>query len=268
MTASINNIAGITNHAKDISDKLSNAAEDGFSLLTNVIRSINEVEQSSYKIRSIVDVIRNVAEQTNLLAMNAAIEAAHAGEYGKGFAVVAEEIRKLADNSMNSSKEIHGLLKNIIQIIKQSADLGQLANTGLEKIIHEIRDTTKINEEIFQSTQEQSKGAKEIIFSIHDLLSLVHENSSAVTEINKGSKDIAVAMLQLTEISRQFTDATEQHYSGSADILEYLAEEKFSVNKIKKVMGDFHQLILNFKLNQNGKIEKIKTLPYTSKEVQ
>ncbi len=145
MTASINNIAGITNHAKDISDKLSNAAEDGFSLLTNVIRSINEVEQSSYKIRSIVDVIRNVAEQTNLLAMNAAIEATHAGEYGKGFAVVAEEIRKLADNSMNSSKEIHGLLKNIIQIIKQSADLGQLANTGLEKIIHEIRDTTKIN---------------------------------------------------------------------------------------------------------------------------
>jgi methyl-accepting chemotaxis protein len=185
------------------SSQVVSSSRDTVRRLTDQIRAtaekINTLKLSSENIGSVMEVIRSIAEQTNLLALNAAIEAARAGEQGRGFAVVADEVRSLAQKTQSSTEEIESI---IIQLQRAADEAHQSMNTSIASVQETIETATKVeeslgrirsnidtindmNHQIATASQEQSSVANEVsknITAIHTLSEQVAENASVIAD--------------------------------------------------------------------------------------
>lgn len=231
MNASMNIIAATASKAGEVSKKLSVVAEDGGNSIINTIDAIKSIEESSKKISAIVSIISNISEQTNLLAMNAAIEAAHAGEYGKGFAVVADEIRKLSESSSASAKEITTLIKEITGKIKRTVDLTEKASNGLNSILNDVQETNIINSEISNAIREQTHGAHEIMKSILELVSITEAIKYSIDEQKNGNQEINTVITNLEKITSKISHSVKKNNDNSLEIIQ-------AMNHIEKVCDD------------------------------
>lgn len=178
----------------------------------------------STKIGDIIDIITALAEQTNLLALNAAIEAARAGEQGKGFAVVAEEVRKLANNSKNSSSQIAHMIKSIQQDIEKAK---HSIHTSTEKVLTGLRYTDTVHTSfghIEASISNVSDKAAEVTASIGQIDSISRQMLYAMDSM-KETAEKAVYLSQETSSSTQEQTATAEEISSSALSLSQLAGE-------------------------------------------
>jgi len=185
MSSSIKEVAENTKKASQISQNTTDEAGTGGDAVDSMITGMKNIEKSSNQIGVILEVITDISNQTNLLSLNAAIEAAKAGENGKGFAVVAEEIRKLAERSAESTKEIKKLIEESSKNIKEGSELASNAGVALEKIIKGAQDTTNIIEEINNSMVQQSSGVEEVVQTMERLASLSEQNSAATSKITE-----------------------------------------------------------------------------------
>ncbi|MCI1208159.1 MAG: cache domain-containing protein [Treponema sp.] len=238
MTESINTIAAHTQENRKSVAGLLEVTRNGLVEIDSSKRSVAKLTESIQEIQNAAGIIDNIAQQTNLLAMNAAIEAAHAGDSGKGFAVVADEIRKLAENSARNTASITATLKNNIILIREmDADTDKNAET-FTKIDKIAKDTESVFSEITNSMAEMSQGAGEINKAVsslqnissdvqtssrkmNDMLSNLNNSSkimdgsatetiSAITEIRQGIKQISIAMDDLNESVKNISDDVMQ----------------------------------------------------------
>jgi aerotaxis receptor len=188
MMASVKNNAESASLAKGLSVSASEAAGKGGHVVADVVRTMNDISDSSRKISDIIGTIDGIAFQTNILALNAAVEAARAGEQGRGFAVVASEVRNLAQRSADAAKEIKQLIGASVGKVESGTQQVDGAGRAMEEIVSQVQRVSDLIAEISSATQEQSLGIGQVGQGI-DHLDQVTQQNAALVEQNAAASE-------------------------------------------------------------------------------
>ncbi len=203
MVANINSIRDMVRKSQTLSENLERLSESGNSAVSGTLGIINDITDKSKQMIEVTKVIQSVASQTNLLAMNAAIEAAHAGAAGKGFAVVADEIRKLAESTSKSTKDIKNMIGELVAAIEGSSAKVNVTSDAFKQISNSIEEQLNLVETIARATEEQSQGASET-------LNATNEISGQIVEINDLMKHQAQYAAELDRNIEEVVNLSEQ----------------------------------------------------------
>jgi methyl-accepting chemotaxis protein len=169
-------------HASQIAVTAREVADRGGEVVTQAVRAMAEIAESSRKVSDIIGVIDEIARQTNLLALNAAVEAARAGEAGRGFAVVASEVRNLAQRSSQAAKDIADLITSSTAQVESGVELVNRAGASLTDIVDSIRKVVQIVSEISAASVEQSSGIDQINSAVAQMDELTQQNTALVEQ--------------------------------------------------------------------------------------
>ncbi|MFP3090792.1 methyl-accepting chemotaxis protein [Treponema sp. TIM-1] len=220
MVGNIASIGGVVQKMLNQFRTVHEAASAGQAIQKESTGKVQEVVEESKTLQEANKIIAGIAAQTNLLAMNAAIEAAHAGDAGRGFAVVADEIRKLAEDSSRESQRISTELKQVIETIKHIVTGSDASEQAFNHVLERVGETEKLVFEVDQATREQQEGAGQVL----DALKKMNETT---TTVETGSRDMKQGnAVMLEHINRLRTDSTE-----IADNLEEVTESIIRINQ-------------------------------------
>lgn len=218
MAEAVQAVSENAQHAASLTDRTVGAAEQGGIVINDTIvgmeqisTSIQDLANKSVQIGEIIEVIDDIAEQTNLLALNAAIEAARAGEAGKGFAVVADEVRKLAERSSKATKEISELITMIQENTKRSVDSVAMGNERVEKagttfndIVKLLKDSSARVTEIAAASEQQAAQAQEVLSAVQNIASVTQETAAGIEETATTATDLATMAETLNQLASRF----------------------------------------------------------------
>ncbi len=227
---------------------LESNAQNGIIKQAAVDEQIKSIEEQSAMLQEANAVISSIAEQTNLLAMNAAIEAAHAGDAGKGFAVVADEIRKLSETSSTQSKTIGEQLKNIEDSIGNVVQASADANDAFSSVSKQIADTDQLIVQIKAAMEEQQAGSKQITDALYSMNNSTSEVRVAATEMNEGNKMILNEISALQDYTRTMNINMEEMSVGAQKINETGASLNTITNTVKESINKIGNQIDQFKV--------------------
>ncbi|MGD8484698.1 MAG: methyl-accepting chemotaxis protein, partial [Thioalkalispiraceae bacterium] len=219
MSSTVHEVANHAGSAAEAANQADERASQGKLVVSNTVKAIDtlasEVEQAadviqqlekdSDNIGTVLEVIQGIAEQTNLLALNAAIEAARAGEQGRGFAVVADEVRSLASRTQESTLEIQNMIekvqggaRNAASVMEhsrgmasESVDQASEAGTALESITSSVAEINSMNTQIAEAARQQGQVAEEINQNVSNITSVAHETASGADQLSQASHELA-----------------------------------------------------------------------------
>ncbi len=217
----ISNISAVSNSVKMMSESfkiLGSNVGDGNQKLENVGARVNQMAAQSKMLIQANNMIAQVASQTNLLAMNAAIEAAHAGEAGRGFSVVADEIRKLAETSAAQSKNIYSELKEISGSIDDVVGLSQEAQSSFDAIVNQLNVTDSIMSQIDNAMTEQSAASTQILDALSDMKGQSASVNEKSVNLRKGIEDVQNNMNVVSQVSNIILGSMDEMAAGSQQI--------------------------------------------------
>jgi len=239
-----NNAHSVSSSAIDASEK----ASEGGQAVKSAVEQMNSINQTvnglsevigglgerSKEIGQIIGAITDIAAQTNLLALNAAIEAARAGEHGRGFAVVADEVRKLAEQSADSAQQISQLISSIQGETNRAV-------CSMEVAAKEVFSGIGI-------VNRAGESFKQIEGSIHEVTTQIQEISSAVQQMAAGSEQIVQSMQFITEVSESASSGTQGVSAATEEQLAAMEEISSSANALSTMAVDLQRLIGKFKI--------------------
>lgn len=197
---------------------LSSAAEDGKQKLAIMESTIRRIDEQSARLFEANQIVKSIAARTNLLAMNAAIEAAHAGDAGRGFAVVADEIRNLAEQSGSQAGSISRDIKEIKTEIDQVVTHADTANMAFSTVMEKIGTLGRLESEISHSMQEQAQGASQITQAIYEINEVTVRIRDSSREITEGSRSIQGDMSILRALGDRLKENLSDIEGGTSEI--------------------------------------------------
>ena len=247
MASSIKNVSETINTKSEIIKHLYQTAENGEKEMEITIGITKKINDSANVIMDMLKVINNIASQTNLLAMNAAIEAAHAGEYGKGFGVVADEIRKLAENTANNSKSISNSLKDVIDHIHKSEEITQNTGKYFKNIVLEIEEVSNAMLEIKNATSELFSGSKQIITSLSSMIKSSEELKHLSFEMKEKNTNMYSSVKNLSSMSNNTKDKVGVITSSIVEIHKLTENVTKDTELNSTTISEINKLIYKFK---------------------
>ncbi|KVN77302.1 chemotaxis protein [Burkholderia ubonensis] len=182
ITATVGQSAAAAGQADQRAEAASKIASHGGVVVSDVVSTMEKIEEASGRIGDIIGVIDGIAFQTNILALNAAVEAARAGEQGRGFAVVAQEVRSLAQRSAQAAREVKVLVESTVASVEAGSGQVRQAGETMQEIVTNVANVTTIISEITHAANEQTRGIQEVNRAVTQLDEMVQQNAALVEQ--------------------------------------------------------------------------------------
>jgi methyl-accepting chemotaxis protein len=281
MAGSIEEVAAQVDSLSSISTETSRTAERGGSAIATIVdgmhtirttindlaEDIRQLGNNSEQIGDIVKVIDRISEQTNLLALNAAIEAARAGEHGRGFAVVASEIRKLADGSVQATKEIAGHISSTQHVIsevvgamerltdrvEESTGSTSSASGALQDIVTAVLAANQQISEISSVTRAMSSNSYQVIHQLEEITKSVGLNLKATQSMTRQSDEVSKAFSDISSISQQNASSVEVLTYVNKEVTDAAKGMLESVERVNGLAGEIDTRLAQFKVSDTTK---------------